>query len=143
MLSLIAGRRLVLSSVLAQAVVSTVISFTSVAQGSRSGIHDARTVVVRSAGEWQTLWKAHDTEPPPNVDFSRDIVLGVFLGTRPTAGFGVRITAVTAKGTTAVVEFVESRPRAGAMTAQVLTSPFHLVTVPRQYENVEFRKTEK
>lgn len=143
MLSLISGRRLVLWSFLAQAVVSTAISFTSIAQGSRSGIQDARTVVVRSAGEWQTLWKAHDTEPPPNIDFSRDIVLGVFLGTRPTAGFSVQITAVTAKGTTAVVEFVESRPRRGVMTAQVLTSPFHLVTVPRQYASFEFRKVEK
>ena len=69
--------------------------------------------------------------------------MGVFLGTRPTAGFSVRITAVTAKDGGAVVEYVEGRPRPGGMTAQVITSPFHLVTVPRTIETVVFKQVEK
>ena len=141
MLPLIAVRRLILWCLVAQAGVS--VPFTSIGQGTRSGIQDARAVVVRTPGEWRTLWKEHDTAAPPDVDFSQVIVLGVFLGTKPTAGFSVQITSVTAKGTSAVVEVVEGKPRAGAMTAQVLTSPFHLVTVPRQFESVEFKKIEK
>ncbi|HYN09571.1 MAG TPA: protease complex subunit PrcB family protein [Vicinamibacterales bacterium] len=138
-----AGKRLILWLLLAQAVVSTSISFTTVAQGGRSQIQEPRQVVVRTAADWQTLWTTHDSAPAPTVDFSRVIVVGVFLGTRPTAGFSVRITAVTAKETSAVVEYVEGRPRAGAMTAQVITSPFHLVSVPRKIETVEFKKIEK
>ena len=141
MLPLIAVRRLILWSLVAQAAVS--VPFTSIGQGTRSGIQDARAVVVRSAAEWRTLWKEHDTAPPPDVDFSQVIVLGVFQGTKPSAGFSIQITSVTAKGTSAVVEVVEGKPRPGMMTAQVLTSPFHLVTVPRQFESVEFKKTEK
>jgi hypothetical protein len=134
---------LILAILLTQAAAPAPVPFTSVAQGTRSGIQDARAVVVRSPAEWRTLWKEHTTEPPPDVDFSRHIVLGVFLGTRPTAGFSVQITSVTAKGTSAVVEVVEGKPRPGVMTAQVITSPFHLVTVPRQFEHVEFKKVEK
>ncbi len=143
MLPFVAGRRPILCSLLAQAVVSTAISFTSVAEGTRSQIQEPRQVVVRTAADWQTLWTAHDSAAAPNVDFSRAIVVGVFLGTRPTAGFSVRITAVTATGTKAVVEYVEGRPRPGGMTAQVLTSPFHLVTVPRTIETVVFKQVEK
>lgn len=143
MLPFIPGRWLILGSLLAQAVVSSAISFTSVAQGTRSQIQEPRQVVVRTAADWQTLWTAHDSAAAPDVDFSRAIVVGVFLGTRPTAGFSVRITAVIAKDGSAVVEYVEGRPRPGGMTAQVLTSPFHLVTVPRTIETVVFKQVEK
>lgn len=143
MLPFVAGRRLILCSLLGQAVVSTAIPFTSVAQGTRSQIQEPRQVVVRTAADWQTLWTAHDSAAAPNVDFSGSIVVGVFLGTRPTAGFSVRITAVTAKDGSAVVEYVEGRPRPGGMTAQVITSPFHLVTVPRTIETVVFKKVDK
>ncbi len=143
MLPFVAGRRLILCFVLAQAVVSTAISFNSVAQGTRSQIQEPRQVVVRTAADWQMLWTAHDSAAAPDVDFSRAIVVGVFLGTRPTAGFSVRITAVTAKDGSAVVEYVEGRPRPGGMTAQVLTSPFHLVTVPRTIETVVFKQVDK
>ena len=143
MLPFVAGRRPILFSLLVQAVVSTAIPFTSVAQGTRSQIQEPRQVVVRTAAEWQTLWTAHDSAAAPDVDFSSAIVVGVFLGTRPTAGFSVRITAVTAKDGSAVVEYVEGRPRPGGMTAQVITSPFHLVTVPRTIETFVFKQVEK
>jgi hypothetical protein len=143
-LPFVAGKRPILWALLAQAaVVSTAISFTSVAQGTRSQIQEPRQVVVRTAADWQTLWMAHDSSAAPSVDFSRAIVVGVFLGSRPTAGFSVRITAVSAKDGSAVVQYVEGRPRPGGMTAQVLTSPFHLVTVPRTIETVVFKQADK
>jgi|RhiMethySRZTD1v2_1073278.scaffolds.fasta_scaffold41901_3 hypothetical protein len=126
-----------------QTVVSAAIIFTTVAQGTRSEISESRFVVVRTAAEWQKLWKEHDSRPAPEVDFSRSIVVGVFLGTRPTAGYGVTITAVAAKDGSAIVDYTEQRPTPGRMTAQVLTSPFHLVTVPKEIEKVEFRRVEK
>jgi PrcB C-terminal len=134
---------MILFPLLAQTVVSAAITFTTVAQGTRSDISESRFVVVRTAAEWQKLWKEHDSRPAPDVDFSRSIVVGVFLGTRPTAGYGVTITAVTARPGGAAVDYTEQRPAPGRMTAQVLTSPFHLVTVPKETEKVEFRRVEK
>jgi hypothetical protein len=65
-------------------------------------------------------------------------VVGVFLGTRPTAGFQVEITGVREQDGALVVEYVERRPPSDAMVAQVLTAPFHLVTVPRHEGPVRF-----
>jgi PrcB C-terminal len=126
---------------IALVVLQVLASFTTVARGTNSSIDESRQVVIRGADEWQALWKAHDPDRAmPAVDFTRSQVVGFFLGSRPTAGFSVEITAVKKDGERAVVEYVERRPPPGALTAQVLTSPYHLVSVSRDIGMVEFRR---
>jgi hypothetical protein len=118
-----------------------VLLLVSLAQGTMSNIEAPRQVVVRTASEWQALWKEHDPDRAvPVVDFGESIVVGVFLGSRPTAGYGVDITAVRADAKRTVVEYVERRPPPDAFVAQVVTSPFHLVRIMRTPGAVEFRR---
>lgn len=115
--------------------------FTTVARGVVSNIDEPRTVVVRTAAEWDALWKAHGSqEPATPVDFTRHMVAGVFLSSRPTAGFSVEITRVKTEEHLTVVEYVERAPPPAGITAQMLTSPFHLVTVAPRSAPVEFRR---
>jgi hypothetical protein len=86
------------------AMLQATVSFTTVVQGVNSGIMERREVVIRSAEEWQTLWKAHTPQPQPLVDFSKSIVVGVFLGSRPTAGYRADIVAIRTEGVQTVVE---------------------------------------
>ena len=90
--------------------------------------------------DWRMLWAEHSARPAPDVDFSRSIVAGVFLGSRPTAGYRVDITAATLADGRIVLEYVEQRPAPGGLVLQVLTSPYHLVTLSRDVETVEFRR---
>ena len=119
------------------------VTFATLAQGSSSQIQEPREVVVRSAAEWERLWSAHSSQPLPTVDFSRSLVVGVFLGTRPTAGYTVEITAVNGDDDRVVVEYLEHRPAPDAFVAQVLTSPFHVVSLPRDVGAIEFRRIEQ
>jgi hypothetical protein len=113
----------------------------TVAQGAMSNIEEPRQAVVRTAAEWQALWKQHDPQrAAPAVDFAQAMVVAVFLGTRPTAGFAVEIIAVKTEGGGAVVEYRERRPPRDALTAQILTSPFHIVRLARAPASVEFRR---
>lgn len=115
----------------------------TVARGAMSNIEEPRQMVVRTAAEWQALWKEHDAQGAmPPVDFTQSIVVAVFLGTRPSAGFAVEIAAVKTEGDRAVVEYREGRPARGAISAQVLTSPFHIVRLARISGSVEFRRIE-
>ena len=114
----------------------------TVAQGARSNIEEPRQVVVRTAAEWQVLWKQHGGAAVPAVDFTQSMVVAVFLGTRPTAGFSVAITAIKTEGTRTVVEYLEREPARDAFVAQVLTSPFHAVRFARTAGPVEFRRLE-
>ena len=122
-------------------VTPAVLLFVTVAQGTMSNIEEPRQVVVRTAAEWQALWKEHDPEgAAPAVDFAQSIVVGIFLGSRPTAGFAVEITTVRMEATRTVVEYLERSPPRDAFVAQVLTSPFHVVRLTRTAGSVEFRR---
>ncbi len=112
----------------------------TVAQGPSSGVEEPRQVVVRSPAEWDTLWKAHaGPQTAPAVDFSTSMVAAVFLGTRPSGGFRAEIVGVRRENDALVVEYVERRPAADAIVTQVLTSPFHIVTLPRFGGPIRFR----
>jgi hypothetical protein len=111
-------------------------------KGDRTGIGSPRQVVVRTAEEWTALWTEHgvDRARPP-VDFSREMVVGVFLGSKPTAAYSVAIVSTLAKDDALLVRYKVTAPPAGAITAQVITFPYHLAVVPKSAaKDVKFEK---
>ena len=116
-------------------------TMTTVARGPMSGIAESRQAVARTAAEWTTLWRAHaGARPTPAVDFLTSMVAAVFLGTQPTAGSSVEIVGTHHDVDALIVEYVERRPGRDDITAQVITSPFHIVTLPRHDGAVRFEK---
>lgn len=106
-----------------------------------SGVDRAEQVVVRTDSEWQALWQRHAPgRTRPTVDFSKEMVVAVFLGSRPSGGYQVQITGVRSEGDTLVVQWREARPGPGQVAAQVLTAPAHIVTVPRHAGQVRFEQ---
>jgi hypothetical protein len=113
-------------------------------QGAQSNVDAARQVVVRTDAEWARLWQEHGRERKrPEVDFATDMVLGVFMGSRPTAGFRVEILSATPHGGKLVVSYQEITPRRDAMVAQIVTSAYHLVVVPKVSVEITFEKAER
>ena len=113
--------------------------FTTIAKGDASGQQLAKQVTVRSAAEWKALWKEHSpTEKMPEIDFTKSMVVGIFLGSKPSAGYGVEIVNVRTQDAALVVEYVQTQPAKGTMAAQILTEPFHLVSVPIHSGTVRF-----
>jgi hypothetical protein len=106
-----------------------------------SAMDRAEQVVARTQGEWQALWQRHAPgRQAPAVDFNKSMVIGVFLGSRPTGGYQVQITGVRVEGDTLVVQWSEQQPGRDQVAAQVMTSPSHIVTVPRHAGEVRFEK---
>ncbi len=118
--------------------------FTTIDRGASSEIDSPRQVVVRTPAEWAALWRAHAPDKTPtSVDFANKLVLGVFLGTRPSAGYAVEIVGTRAEAGALVVRYAETRPGPDAITAQILTAPYHLVAIPARAGAVRFEKMEK
>ena len=110
-----------------------------IARGPVSPVVEPRQAVARSPAEWEALWKAHATaRPAPAVDFSSEMVAAVFLGARPSGGFGVEITGARLDGETLVIHYVEQRPGRRDVVTQMLTSPFHIVRLPHHPGAVRF-----
>jgi hypothetical protein len=110
------------------------VSFASIASGATSGITIGRKALVRDSEDWAALWAEHirgvsGPLPPPQVDFSQEAVIAIFLGTRPTGGFSVTIRRVERERDGLMVYFREVRPAKGVLVSQVLTQPFHIVLV--------------
>ena len=87
-----------------------------------------------------SLWKRHGSgQPAPVIDFGQEMVVGVFLGSRPTAGYKVEIVGIVAEGRRRlVVRLPERRPPPDRVVAQMVTAPFHLVSLDRQDGAVTF-----
>jgi hypothetical protein len=114
----------------------------AVDSGIVSQIDEREEAAVRTAAEWRALWARHAPDAAlPAVDFDQETVVAVFLGTRPTAGYGVQIVeAVRGAGGELTVRFRERRPAGDAITAQVITSPFAIVALPRTAAPIRFER---
>ena len=110
-------------------------------RGAHSNLDERLTASARTDAEWTALWKRHNYDKPvPPVDFSKEMVVAVFMGSRPTGGFSVEITSAAESGGKFVVSYRESAPRPDAMTAQVLTAPYHLAAVAKSALPIAFEK---
>ena len=108
------------------------VQMTTINSDMMSGIDRAQQIVARTAAEWQALWQRHAPgRPAPAVDFAKNMVVAVFLGSRPSGGFQVEITGVRTEGKCWLSQWAERRPAPGQIAAQVMTAPAHIVTVPR------------
>ena len=117
----------------------------TIEKGDQSNIDDAKQVLVRTEAEWTRLWQQHNPDRPrPKVDFSKEMVVAVFMGSRPNAGFSTTITSAMAANGALVVRYTETMPGAGGVSAQILTFPYHIVAIGKaDVKDVKFQKDEK
>jgi len=132
-----------LSAICCAATPAESVPFKKLDRGQQSFIEEAREVVVRTAAEWAAFWKQHAPDlQPPAVDFTRSMVVGVFLGSRPTGGHSVEITRVDREGSDLVVTYRERQPGDSDIVTQVITMPYELVTIDRSDGNVRFTRAQ-
>ena len=114
----------------------------TIEKGDQSNIDDAKQVLVRTEAEWAKLWQQHNADRPrPAVDFSKEMVVGVFMGSRPNAGFSTAVTSATAGNGALIVRYKETKPGPSSVSAQILTFPYHLVAIPKaDVKDVKFEK---
>jgi hypothetical protein len=116
-------------------------TFRTIDKGDMSFADARREVTARTAAEWAAVWRQHAANrPAPAVDFSREMVVGIFDGSRPSAGYGVQIVGTRVDQGTLVVQYQEARPGRDDIVAQMITSPYHLIAVPTRPGAVRFEK---
>ena len=122
------------------------VSFKTIAKGLRSGIREPSQIAIRSQTEWQKLWRQHSSvstapAPLPTVDFDKEIVAAVFLGEKPSGGYGIEISSAEVVGSSLTVFVKETSPKPGAIVTQAINQPFHIVRIETAgVETVSFRR---
>lgn len=121
------------------------VPFDVVLNGHHSGVYKQYFTVIRDSNTFASVWRRatarqYPQPAPPAIDFSRSMVIAVFLGERRTGGYNIGIDALTLtpNGLTAVVR--ETRPGAGCNTTQALTEPFEIIKTAATPAPVHFQK---
>jgi hypothetical protein len=115
----------------------------NVARGPMSGVDAFRTTLARTDEEWQALWTSLPMRrAAPKVNFENTMIAAVFLGSRPTAGFGIEILDVKRDGDVLVVEYTERVPEEGTASATMITTPYAIAGIPMFAGEVRFQKVE-
>jgi len=113
----------------------------TIEKGAQSNVDDRLTASARTEAEWGAVWKKHNFDKPaPAVDFSKEMVVAVFMGSRPTAGFSVEIVSASPRDGKLLVTYREAQPAPGSISAQVLTAPYHIAAIPKSTLPVAFEK---
>jgi PrcB C-terminal len=126
------------------AVLQSSLPMRSIDRGQNSQIDMAKQASAHNAEEWSKLWTAHaGSRSRPSVDFTKELVAAVFLGSRPSAGYSVDIVRARQDGAALIVTYKETRPSPDSVAAQVLTSPYQIVAVPKgSTTDVKFERVE-
>ncbi len=115
-----------------------------IGQWTRTGISEARRLVIRDANAWANFWSELGVGDRPAVDFSRDVIVAVAAGQRPTGGHEIVVERVINNGGELTVEIVETTPGPNCMTTASLTQPVDVVVLPgvtpRSWSFVERRE---
>ncbi len=118
-------------------------AYTIVDQGTQSGLTLTKQLLIGNAADWQELWGVHQSNrrPPrllPPIDFSKDMLIAVFLGEQPTGGHRVTIHDLVKTPTHLQVNIKIAAPDKDAMVTMALTQPYVIIKTLRTNLPVQF-----
>lgn len=109
-----------------------------------SMVDEPKQAVARTAAEFAALWKLNAGDKPvPAVDFGSRMVVAIFLGSRNSAGYSAEIVRTRQSDGKLVVEWQERKPGRDEVSAQIITTPALIATIPSFGGEVTFEKVER
>lgn len=116
--------------------------FEVIDQGGISGIRTGKTLAIRDDATWREIWIQHKRgSTPPAIDFSKQMVIAIFVGERRTGGYSVKIKDITTESGGLRVTYEESRPGRGCMATMAITYPFQIIRLAKFEGPVSFNPT--
>lgn len=120
-------------------------------RGVQCGVTEARQALFRHADKWESFWTrgvapySPRLAKVPGVDFSKDMVVGVFLGEKKYPYYEVKIRSVKVETDPEgrkilMVRYREIHKMSGVFRPEFPIQPFHLLRVPIFDGPIRFEK---
>jgi len=89
--------------------------------------------IIQTQQEWDDLWqKTYGASlEAPDINFSSNIVIAVYMGTRATGGYRIEITNIGENEEHIRVYIRETRPSPFGFVTMAVTQPYHIVKLNR------------
>lgn len=112
-----------------------------ITQSAYCGLTGPGVAFVRSEADREALLDVSGqnmaTDVVRKVDLSREALVMVTLGQKPTAGYSVGLQSALAQGESLVLDMRVNEPAPDMMVAQVITSPCAVLAVePRGWQQI-------
>lgn len=106
--------------------------------------NNSTAYVLESQERMDTYFTKHEntcTVPSdPNIDFSKNLLVGIFAGIKPTNGYLIKITSIIENNCQIKINFYEKAPAAGETVTQNPTYPSDFILIPRTNKPIIFNK---
>ncbi len=114
--------------------------FQELDQRNVSGIDTPQNLVIKDGSSWAAVWERHVGKGTvvPDVDFTKYMVVGTFLGQQSSGCYDTQIINVDRAGDKLNVTIRNTVPGPLVRCIMMMTSPAHLVMVDRAEGKVEF-----
>lgn len=111
------------------------VAFQTILSGQYSQADTAAVYLIDNNDQWRKIWDLAmgRQDPLPHavkLDFKNNMALAVFMGKKGAVGHRVEISKITKKGEKLTV-LVKNHHSSGGMVLPVVTSPYHLITIPK------------
>ncbi|MDQ6472298.1 protease complex subunit PrcB family protein [Flavobacterium sp. LHD-80] len=102
-------------------------------------------VVVMNQEKMTSLFTKHENTCPvatdANIDFSKNMLVGVFSGMKTTTGYSIKMTSIVENKCEIVISYYESGPQAGENISSTATYPSDFILIPKSDKTIIFIKT--
>jgi hypothetical protein len=114
--------------------------FQEIDHNTVSGIDTPQNLVIKDESSWAKVWERHAGKDSklPEVDFSKFMVVGVFLGQQSDGCHDTEIVSIDHHGSTVNVTHRDKVPGPLVRCIMMMTAPAHIVMVERAEGAVEF-----
>lgn len=113
---------------------ATPVTFTVLETGGNAQEGEERkNIAARDQESFDRLWKmAHGAQElaAPEIDFSKEYVIGVFAGRKSSGGYSITVTDIQDQGDDRTVAVTLTVPDTACVVTDALTSPYQLIRVP-------------
>lgn len=104
-------------------------------KGLHSGVKLQEYHDLHNAADFAVWWHRTyatrgDVPALPDVDFSKQMVIAVFMGEKPHGGYSIAVTRVRTTADNYDVEITVTAPGPGCRTTQAFIEPYEFVAVP-------------
>jgi hypothetical protein len=125
-----------------------IVPFEVIHSGVYSSITDKREVVVKNNDDYQKLmdelYSNLDQRPTiPEVDFNKNYVAAVFMGTRNTGGYSINVDKVIRRTNDLTVSVYETSPGKSCVVTESITYPYEIAKIPKIDKPVKFIRKQK
>jgi len=130
--------------------------FQTISKGHLSGHKNSAYYVIENESEWAAVWNHHASiywppQPPPEIDFSKTIIIAVFRGEFTVLGYGIEIKEVIDTPQCAIVKVENTRTvSSGSWNSlrwyagiPALCQPYHIIKMNRVDKEITFETVDR